>query len=379
MIRDECETKPTAVTKTHSIQPKSNDAAPTVSKAQSDMEKNEDDINLVPSRECFVADIRAEVVDASNANTVVLATSHENRNDINLVSSSVVEGTTDPAKTFAKSNYKWIYAQAKRARFQYNLLGAVEKVVTLYATRINPDQSEHFLKDQVDQFMKQIQDEAFKDDQTLQNDVDGAAEYLWTSAKRHDIVNRMELCSVLNAVIRDDLKEEIEAAAVVIRSIVSRCVQRDDTDCVGLDRLDPTYPTDGVTWRGGGFRNQFQTFFKRTKGQKYRVPGFLATSNNRRVAATFAFKADSAHPRVLWRVNFDRRGKYQPAYRIRHMTFVSKTLVKGEGEYLFAPYSVFKLVSLKWSENLTKPHELTVEAVVDNRCEDESLPLAPWY
>ena len=61
------------------------------------------------------------------------------------------------------------------------------------------------------------------------------------------------------------------------------------------------------------------------------------------------------------------------------MTFVSKTLMKGESEYLFAPYSVFTLVSVKWSGELHKPHEFTIRAARDNKREVEELPLTPWY
>ena len=51
----------------------------------------------------------------------------------------------------------------------------------------------------------------------------------------------------------------------------------------------------------------------------------------------------------------------------------------AEGEYLFAPYSVFTLASVKWSSDLNKPHEFTLLPATDNKKEDENLPLAPWY
>ena len=82
----------------------------------------------------------------------------------------------------------------------------------------------------------------------------------------------------------------------------------------------------------------------------------------------------------MWRITFDPRGKLNPEYRVKHMTFVSKTLISGENEYLFAPYSVFTLVSVKWSANEeTSPHEFTIHAALDNKEEDEYLPLSPWY
>lgn len=53
--------------------------------------------------------------------------------------------------------------------------------------------------------------------------------------------------------------------------------------------------------------------------------------------------------------------------------------VHGPGEYLFAPYSVFKLVSVEWSSKISASHTLVLEVAVDNRLEEETLPLAPWY
>ena len=202
------------------------------------------------------------------------------------------------------------------------------------------------------------------------------AEYLWTSSKKHHVVNGMELCSVLNSVIRDDIEEEIEAAVMIFRSINYRRVRRANvTANINLQ----SYPPTGETWRGGGFRREHRTFFESMIGKKYRVPAFLATSDKRGVAVAFVFKSDNTHPRAMWRITFDPRGKDHAEYRVKHMTFVSKTLIASEHEYLFAPYSVFTLVSVKWSSQLIKPHEFTIRSALDNKKEDEHLPLTPWY
>ena len=81
----------------------------------------------------------------------------------------------------------------------------------------------------------------------------------------------------------------------------------------------------------------------------------------------------------MWRITLDPRGVLNPEYRVRHMGFVSKTLVTGENEYLFVPYSVFTLVSVKWSAEVAKPHQFTIQAARDNKQEDERLPLCPWF
>ena len=182
---------------------------------------------------------------------------------------------------------------------------------------------------------------------------------------------------MLNAVIRDDIEEEVQAAAIFFRGINTRRVTR-----IRSGNIDPSFPRNGETWRGGGFRSQHRAFFEGMVGKKYRVPGFLATSAKRSIAVKFAFAAfeeDSSHPHVIWRVRVDPRGKMHSEHRVKHMTFVSKTLVEGEDEYLFAPYSVFTLVSAEWSDSLRKPHEFTVQAARDNKMEDENVPLTPWY
>merc|ERR1712224_131879 len=192
--------------------------------------------------------------------------------------------------------------------------------------------------------------------------------------RKHAVVNGMQLCNVLNAVIRDDVENEIKVATMICRTINTRRVHRENA---GSNVDVQSYPPDGETWRGGGFRDEHKAFFNSTKGKKYRVPAFLATSKNRSVAAVFASGASKSHPCAIWCIKFDERGKEHPEYRVRHMTFVSKTLVPDEEEYLFAPYSVFTLKKIKWSAKLVKPHKFTIVAACDNQEEDESLPLAP--
>ena len=273
-------------------------------------------------------------------------------------------------RTFATSNYKRLYDKARPAPSQYVLFDAVTKVFVLYAKRKNPTLDDVKIEQHVKGFMGKMRANVFE----YENNVAAVAEYLWTSAIDHDVVGRMEFSSVLNAVIRDDIALEIEAAAPIVRSINSRRIKR-----LTMGAIDPTYPPNGETWRGTAFRNEHKAFFDNTKGKKYRVPAFLATSSERHVAATFAFKASKHGPCALWHIQFDKRGREQPQYRVRHMAFVSKTLIPGEEEYLFAPYSVFELVSIVWSGDNDRPHEFIIHPAVDNKKENEHLPLAPWY
>ena len=62
-----------------------------------------------------------------------------------------------------------------------------------------------------------------------------------------------------------------------------------------------------------------------------------------------------------------------------HVNLVKKTNVPGEEEYLFAPYSAFTVLSVRWGAGTAAaPHEIELLAAVDNKAEREDLPLAPW-
>merc|ERR1719201_549987 len=311
----------------------------------------------------------------------------ETNSNTNPTSTSPTDGANPstgvvplPSRTFNTSNYKRFYTGADTIGLQHHLLSAVENMLKLYAKRINITEEQDdgmFIEVDVMGAMIQIQDDAFRHCAAMKNDIEVMAEYLWTSCKKLSVVKDMELCSVINAVIRDDVAEEIEASTIIFRSINSRRIRRRN---VHASINVQSYPPQGETWRGGGFRREHRVFFERMIGKKYRVPGFLATSVRREIAAAFAFKADMAnpsHPCAIWRITFDPRGKENPDYRVKHMTLVSKTLTAGEHEYLFAPYSVFTLVSVKWSEH--DAIKFTIRAARDNKEEDECLPLTPWY
>jgi hypothetical protein len=130
------------------------------------------------------------------------------------------------SRTFATSNYKRFYYEAEPALFQHTLLQSVNDMLMLFARRMNPTLDAETVEDGVHAFMTRIQGDAFKHDEALQNDVTAVAEYLWTSAQKHRIVQHRELCSVMNAVILDDFADEIAAAVVVFRSINQRRVNR---------------------------------------------------------------------------------------------------------------------------------------------------------
>lgn len=205
------------------------------------------------------------------------------------------------------------------------------------------------------------------------DDTDAVAETLWTSPRRG--ILGMEFCSILNAIIRADVDNEISSAVVIIRAINNRRVRRQDVSAV--EKL--VFPPGGILWRGGGFRDIYRTFFEGNTGKKIRVPGFLACSQDKVVAEEFCNRAHRAHPRALWKVMLDPRGETQLQYRCKHMAYVTKSLIIGEGEHLFAPYSVFTVVETEWAEEIMAPNKIVMLAAIDNSQEDEGLPLAPWY
>ncbi len=58
-----------------------------------------------------------------------------------------------------------------------------------------------------------------------------------------------------------------------------------------------------------------------------------------------------------------------------------KTLVHGELEFLYAPYSVFEVLAVDWKARprWEDPHAVTLQVAPDNtRPDDFELPLAPW-
>ena len=78
---------------------------------------------------------------------------------------------------------------------------------------------------------------------------------------------------------------------------------------------------------------------------------------------------------LLLRVVMQRR-----RFRCRHVNLVEKSNVKGEVEFLFAPFSVFTFVSVHVPVKPTasNPIVIVLEASIDNRDEPDDLPISPW-
>ena len=83
-------------------------------------------------------------------------------------------------------------------------------------------------------------------------------------------------------------------------------------------------------------------------------------------------------------MHVDPRGRMGFRHRCKHVNLTSdaQTNVAGEQEYLYAPYSVFTVRSVRWSASGAAdeddPHVIELDAALDNTREPEDLPTAPW-
>ena len=206
-------------------------------------------------------------------------------------------------------------------------------------------------------------------------EVGATAELLWTSDKILVGMNEhaKEFCSLLNAAIRSDDERLMPSTALLVRAINALCV----AGRIGEARAE--FPTNGRTFRGTAFDHAHRHFF--VEGKKYRAPGFVATSFDETTALGFAVRnvLDLGQPAVLWVVHVDPAGEHDPTRRCKHVNFVHDGLAGRENEYLFTAYSVFTVRRVEWSDDPKTLSRIELEAALDNRVEDESLPLAPWY
>ena len=211
-------------------------------------------------------------------------------------------------------------------------------------------------------FFQSIQHQALKHAMELTSEIQTAATRMWTCI---DQLAGRELCGILNAALREDNADLMPHVAVITRAINELLVVR-------RTGLHP--PDNNVVYRGGGLPAQHQAFF--TKGKQYRVPMFLASSFQKKIAQqVFCRRAQQdGLPPVLWVIHLDAE------WGCMHVNHVQKTQVAGEGEYLFVPYAVFTVQDTQWSDSPTwmQPHVVTLRAAVDNLLEPDSLPLAPW-
>eukprot|EP01045_Picozoa_sp_COSAG04_P012309 COSAG04_NODE_823_length_10051_cov_18.357617_7_plen_392_part_00 len=333
-------------------------------------------------------------------------------------------------RALATSNFKTAYSKATPPKGPMDFGMAVGKLVEAYCAKEGIPYDE----DEGQSFFEQLQAEAMAHAQELASadQLPVAAQRMWTSAQQ---LREREFCFILNACVREDWNEAAAPLAKVTRAINKLCVsdsaliatqaatQRQlgledqameagthvrvdefglgvyvrmerwrvvaNAHCirfpephgeqkVALKRLPESdwtvplaiHPPDNVCFRGGGFDDRYRSFF--VSGRQFRQPAYLATSFSEAVARRF-IRMRGGNDCVLWRVRID------PARKCVHVNLVKKSNVSGEEEYLFAPYSAFRVLSAVWRAGTAEePHEIELLAAVDNQEESEGLPLAPW-
>lgn len=193
------------------------------------------------------------------------------------------------------------------------------------------------------------------------SDVEKIATRLWSSAKK---AKGRELCSYLNQAIREDNREQLQAAMPLIRSINQLLVTRGS--------LAEKWPSENITYRGAGLPTEHRSFF--AEGTKYRANMFLATSFSKAVATSFAMNnASPEKPPSIFYFHYDA------SLRCVHVNFI-KSSIPSESEFLFPPYAVFTVRSADFKNpGQTGLSEIHLDVAPDNKMESENLPLSPWH
>ncbi len=272
--------------------------------------------------------------------------------------------------TFLSSRFKTSYASTAPPQKYTELFASLDGFISSYCTH-------HALPaDEATSFFNRLSEHAMLRPEEVVRNVNAAAQRLWTSPIKLQGVppeHHAELCSMMNRCIREDTAAVMPHLCVLVRSINMLCIVRRDPS-------KQIFPPRMCTFRGGELPLQHAHFFE--VGKKYRVPGFLATSFNEDVAYRFLYMkfADGKTP-VKWIVELDPRGRDTLQYRCKHVNYCENSDVAGEEEFLFAPYSVFTVLSITVPPVITDdaPVVVRLQAAVDNLKEQEDLQLAPWY
>jgi hypothetical protein len=152
--------------------------------------------------------------------------------------------------------------------------------------------------------------------------------------------HQRELAYIINSLLRSDHPEAAPDLAVVVAAMNTLLLSRRG------DIKMLRFPPNGVTYRGGGLRDEYKSFF--TPGKVFRVAGFLASSFLLEKADEFMCFADArGEPCVMWELRVDPEGERLVSRTCKHVNYVARTKVPGEEEYLFAPYSPFTVKEVR--------------------------------
>lgn len=182
---------------------------------------------------------------------------------------------------------------------------------------------------------------------------------MWTSALALSS-SGAEFCHILNWSIWED---RVRYTCPLVRALNSFSVS-------GLRVGTPCVAPPSPLFRGGGFQTEHRPFFE--VGLLFRIPPVWPTSSQRLTARRFMTRS-SAPERIMWIIHCPDT--------CDHVYYVQRRAagVSPEDEWLFSPYSAFKVRSVRWQAgDAHAPHEVELEAVRDNQAVSLSLPCAPW-
>lgn len=279
------------------------------------------------------------------------------------------EAEQDAASTLAQSNFKPTYNSATAPRFQHMVFDVLFKFILAIATLkgIAEAQAETFFQS----LQAQVMEKSEIDDWLT--DVPRLAMKLWTS--NITMAFGREFCSLLNEVIRSDQLGEAFTHAMTLTRLMNTLIVTDRS--VRKDARIPS-PKNNETFRGSGIPwIEVQKFIV---GLSYRVSMFVATAFVKKTAYNFLKKVASPLVPVLFIFQLDEDLGVDHAMYLEGLT-----LVEGEWEFLYSPYSAFTVVkvelppgdaaSIRWSN----PVIITLAVAPDNLAEPEDLPTISWH
>lgn len=259
-------------------------------------------------------------------------------------------------RDFSNTFYKKYYKPTKAPRTKKDVVEAIQEIIKWYCNKgglqYEGGEGQEFVEDIVDS----VQSEKLLTSELCVK--------LWTNGVK---LNNREFCNILNEAIRIDDEDVIRSVLTVTMGI--KCLLVTDR----LNRSKVNWPEDNLSYRGSTLPVEHQSFY--TPGTHYRVPMYLATSLQKRVAQGFLNILPSKSCPTLWYIHF-------PEEKCVHVNFIPQGVgcYADEEEFLFVPYSTFKVkkVDMKKKPTSRHPNEIHIMACSDNNNEPEDLPLAPW-
>ena len=218
-----------------------------------------------------------------------------------------------------------------------------------------------------------------------------------------------ELCSILNATLRNDEEGDALQAAALFAAVLSEftgMARRSDVPWLTLPwrRMDGTLitvpaganvvPGGAITFRGASMPHSGLAFFQQllqpANQRQYRTKMFLATSFDPTVVDGFLNDPRNNQPGRV-KVRFIIR--YDDVRRCMHVNYIEASHSEApnpEDEFLFAPYSTFTVQQIEPPVGVIDYYQITILAAHENKefREDgsviaggasEQLPLAGWH